>query len=63
VINPSNGDFEPPLDQDAKGNVISSRTIEINIEDDTTQTPNKEDAKPEVNEEEPTPPLPESQDK
>jgi hypothetical protein len=39
-------DFEQPSDEDAQGNVLMMRQMNIDGVDDTTQTPDKQDAKP-----------------
>jgi hypothetical protein len=63
VIDFSDDGFKQPLDKDIQGNVLSIHTMDINGEDDITQTPNKEDTTPAADKEEHTSPSPESQDR
>jgi hypothetical protein len=63
VIDSSDEDFEQPSDEDAQGNALSMRIMDIDREDDTTHIPNKGDAKPSAEEEEQTRPSPERQDR
>jgi hypothetical protein len=48
----SDRDFEQPSNEDAQGNVISMRRMDIDGEDDIRQTPNKEETKAAAEEEE-----------
>jgi hypothetical protein len=63
VIDSSDEGFEQPSDEDAQGNVLTMRQMDIDREDGTTQTPNKQDAKPEAEEEEQVLPSTERQDR
>jgi hypothetical protein len=63
VIHSSDEYFGQPLDEDAQGNVLTMRQMDINGEYDTKQTPNKQDAKPAAEEEEQTSPFLDRQDR
>jgi hypothetical protein len=52
VIDSSEEDFEQPLDENAQGNVLTMRQMNIDGVDNTNQNPNKQDTKPASKEEE-----------
>jgi hypothetical protein len=54
-------EFEKPSDEDAQGNVLTMRQMNIDGEDDTKQTLHKKDTKPEAEEEEQASTFPEIQ--
>jgi hypothetical protein len=51
VIDLSNEGFEQPSDEDVQGNVLVMRRMDIDGKNDIKQRPNKEDAKPAVEQE------------
>jgi hypothetical protein len=63
VIDLSDKGFEKPAGEDAQGNILAIRKMEIDGEDDIKQTPNKQDANPAAEEEEQASPSPKRQDR